>query len=445
MEHQDRKMANGYGIFSLWVNWALGVGSLMVILFISPMIDKVWLPLIAFTLELFLYALVRRNREARLPVCYLIPFIATRVLFWAAVIMVLINMLHLNNFMAVIANSSEINPEIPYISVLIVAPITLAITAWAYKKGHKLNYCMDCLFRHGTAAERGFLGNIFSQEGRYQVRMLMLLSLLLSVSSWIYYAFFYININLNRPDRFFFVWLPILLYVLSLLYLGIRYFSLWTYYCQNIEGSPLRHGSSTLLRYIIICGDHIYLKRPDPDKDNVGAGEDKYDTPAHLYISYHNRVSDYEADNYMKGLSGLSGCDIRLMYLSTNFNADCNIYHYACFIDSKDIVEQSRIEGEWFTIDHINKLLCENNASMLLGSELNRIYTISMAWKTYDRAGRRLYNMRNYKPTFRLRDFKDWDVDLNDPEWLYVSVNNEDRPFYRIKRFWRRYVNGIGE
>lgn len=445
MEFQERRMANGYGIFSLWANWAMGVGSLIAILIISPIINKVWLPLVAFTLELFLYTLVRRNREAHLPVCYLIPFICTRVLFWSAVVMLVINMLHLNEFFFAIVDEKSVNPEIPFISVLIIAPITTIVTFWAYKKGHSLSYCMDCLFRHGTAAERGFLGNIFSQEGRYQVRMLLLLSLFVSVTVWLYYNIFYINVNLNRPDKFFFVWIPVLIYVLSLIYLGIRYFSLWTYYCQNVEGSPLRHGSSTLLRYIIICDEHVFLKLPDLDKDDVRSGEDRYDTPARLYVSYRNSISDYDIENYMKGLSDITESEIKFLYKSANFNADCNIYHYASFVDNKEIVERSRLEGQWFTLAQINKMMAENKIAPIFGSELNRIYVISMAWKTYDRTGRRLYKIRNYKPTFRLKDFKEWNVDLNDPEWLYVSVNNEDRPFYKIKRLWRKYVNGIGE
>ena len=441
---QQRRMANGYGIFSLWANWIIGVGSLMAILLISPHIDKMWLPLIVFTLEFFLFALVRRNREAHLPVCYLIPFICTRVLFWSAVVMVTINLFQVNDFMLKYVDKNNFNPEIPFISVLIVAPITFVVTTWAYIRGSKLNFCVDCTFRHGSAAERGFLGNIFSQEGKYQVRMLMMLSLLMSITVWLYYVIFYINVNLNTPDKFFYVWFPILLFGFSVLYLGVRYFSLWTYYCQDVEGSPVRHGSSTLLRYMIFCGDYVFLKKYDPDKDDARAGEDKYDTPAKVYLSYRGRMLQYDVELYMKSLSGITDSEIRFMYTNKNFNADCNIFHYACFVENKDIVEQSRLEGDWFTLKQLNDLINTNQVTPMVASEFSRLYRIIMAWKTYDRSGRRLYGIRNYKPTFRLKDLKDWEVDLNDNEWLYVSINNQDRPFYRLKRFWRKYVNGIG-
>ena len=66
-----------------------------------------------------------------------------------------------------------------------------------------------------------------------------------------------------------------------------------------------------------------------------------------------------------------------------------------------------------------------------------------MTWKTFDRTGRRLYNIKNYKPTFRLRDLKDWDVDYNDIAWLFVSANNQDCPFFKTRKLWNKYICGI--
>lgn len=441
---RERRMANGYGIFSLWANWIMGVGSLIAILLISPHIDKEWLPLVVLMLEFFLFALVRHNRVAQLPVCYLIPFICTRVLFWSAVIMVIINLLHINDFMLAFADEKSVNPEIPFISVLIVAPITFIVSAWAYTRGNKLNFCVDCTFRHGTAAERGFLGNLFSQEGQYQVRLLMMLSLLMTITVWLYYVIFYINVNLNAPDKFFFVWFPILLFGFSIASLSIRYFSLWTYYCQDIEGSPVRHGSSTLLRYLIFCDDYVFLKKYDTDKDDARAGEDKFDTPAKVYVSYRGRMMQYDVESFLKSLSGITESEVRLMYTNKNFNADCNIFHYACFVENKGIVAQSCLEGDWYTLQQLNQMINKNQVAPIVTSEFSRMYRIIMAWKTYDRTGRRLYGIKNYKPTFKLKDLRDWDVDLNDTEWLYVSINNQDRPFYKLKRFWRKHINGIG-
>ena len=59
-----------------------------------------------------------------------------------------------------------------------------------------------------------------------------------------------------------------------------------------------------------------------------------------------------------------------------------------------------------------------------------------MAWKTYDRNGRRLYPIRHYRPTFRLRDLREWTVDYDDQSWFDIAQNNEDRRFFRLRNFW---------
>lgn len=82
--------------------------------------------------------------------------------------------------------------------------------------------------------------------------------------------------------------------------------------------------------------------------------------------------------------------------------------------------------------------------SPALGAEFRRIYTVTMAWKTYDYNGKRLYPIKNYKPTFRLKDFGEWNVDYDDPNWLNIAYNNEDRFMFRLRGLWRKYVRSIG-
>ena len=115
----------------------------------------------------------------------------------------------------------------------------------------------------------------------------------------------------------------------------------------------------------------------------------------------------------------------------------------AKMINEKDIIQQSRIKGEMYTLANIKKLIAENKVSGIFKSEIERIYKISMAWKTYNQKGNKIYNIKNYKPTFRVCDIKDWDVDYNDISWLFVSGNNADRPFFKIRKFWYKYICGI--
>lgn len=91
----------------------------------------------------------------------------------------------------------------------------------------------------------------------------------------------------------------------------------------------------------------------------------------------------------------------------------------------------------------LRRLTNEGRVSPLLCSEIDRIYKITMAWKSYDCQGYRLYVIKNYKPTFRLRDFRNWDVYNNDSNWLFVAINNEDIPFFRVKRLWHKFIKGM--
>ncbi|MDE7443666.1 MAG: hypothetical protein K2M65_05855 [Muribaculaceae bacterium] len=341
-----------------------------------------------------------------------------------------------------------VNKEIPFISILITAPVTFVVALVVKLSGKSRSFCSDCQFRRGDVNERGFLGKLFKRESDYQLKMLIYLSAFLALATWLYYYLLYINVNINTPDRFVFRWVPMCIYALSIAYLGVRYVSLWGYYRKVIEDNYERHGNSTLLRFLIMCGDHIFLQDPDADNSNaaVGSVDDlKIDTPARMYVHAHREMSNHEARNYFTQLSGLTDdFKVRFMYNSPNFHADCNIFHYACFIDEYEQVEQSSLKGEWFTLDQIQRLSTSDRVSGLLTAEIMRMYKVCMAWKTYDRDGRRLYKIKHYKPTFRLRDFPKWDVDIDDPHWLFVATNNEDSPFFHVKRLWRKYVNGIG-
>ena len=146
------------------------------------------------------------------------------------------------------------------------------------------------------------------------------------------------------------------------------------------------------------------------------------------------------ADDASKKFNDISGCDefnTRYLYTDTGYLNGANVLHYAIFLPD-DAPGAGKLTGEWCSIDKLDRWLKEGALTPLLAREIHRIYSVTMAWKTYDREGHRIYPIKNYLPTFRLRDFKKWDVDYNDIHWLDVATNNEDRPFFRLRRFWRK-------
>ncbi len=134
--------------------------------------------------------------------------------------------------------------------------------------------------------------------------------------------------------------------------------------------------------------------------------------------------------------------NMRFLYVNANKESACNIFHYLCVLKSHNSIEGSDFNGKWYKQSHLERMLSEGLASSLLTSEIHRIYTVTMASKTYDRKGHRLYGIKHYKPSFRLRDLDDIDVDFNDPVWLMIADDNEDRPFFQLRKLWRKYVSG---
>lgn len=443
MTHQ-RQLDNGRGLFLLWLNWIIATGAITLVVVCALWISEYWLPFLAFGLELILHGLVRKNNRSAFPVCYLIPFITTRVLLLSGIIMIVINLMHIKGLIHNFFDPETLNADIPYISLLIVAPITALTALWGTIRNTNLTFCVNCRMRYGSAAERGFLGSIFSQEGHFQIKLLLIMYTFLTIWGWVYYATIYVNVNINSPDRFFFFWAPVLFFILGGVYTGVRYLSLWNYYVQNIEGSASRQGSSTQLRYLVFWDNYILLRVPDPE-DVTDPAETKIDTPASLFIPYRKKMTDYDAEYFFNGMWNLQSSDIRFMYSNVNFNYDCNIFHYLSFItdEQKAEVENHYPNCKWLSLQQLDRALSEGKTASLLGSEIYRLYTIAMAWKTYDREGKRLYKIKHYTPTFRIKDIKKWDVDYNDSRWLFIANNNEDKPFYRFKKFWHKYISGL--
>lgn len=435
---EKRYRANSYAIHGLWLNWALSAGSLAATLFCALFISKLWLPAVALGFQFLLMGRLRVIQEGRSSSCALMPYVATRILFITAVIMVAINFYCLHMVDPTLLNSGVVNPEIPYITILIMAPVTLLVTAVAYFRNNSLSVCFECHARFGRSSERGFLGSVFTREGRFQLRMLMLASLITTVYTWAYYFWHYSNVNYNSADIFFYIWIPIILYLFSLVNLAIRYVSIDAFYRKNIAGEANDHVASTLIRYIILCNDKVFLRPCGEDLDI------KADTPAQTYIPYRERVNEYDAvTTFSRLVDNAFRPNLRFLYENANFHIDCNILHYICVLESPSELHGSGLDGEWFTQGELLHMVRNKEVAPMLVSEIERLYTVIMAFKTYDISGRRLYDIKHYKPSFRLHDIADLIVDYNDPQWLLVAKDNEDRPFFYFKRLWRRYVRGI--
>lgn len=416
-------------IRGLWNNWAYGFGAIALVMFLSLFIPKTILPFVLFILAFVLMSRIKAESSgSKIGACHLILWAIVLILFWSGLVMVVINILRANWFFDGRFAFEPFNPRHPYVCSLIIFPISLGISVYFLIRGHKLKICQNCHHRFGYYDPKSAVARLYYQEARYQLRMMMWLSLLLSCIDWLYYYLFYINVNYNTPDKFYFIFMPIAVYVISLVYMTVRYMTMADELAEASNPKNLKP-MKTLIRYLVLDGDSILLNE----------GEDRLtDTPAKITIPHTEELSIEKASREFSDISGLSDFDTRYLYSDNGFFNKMNIVHYAAFLKG-DANDSGKLSGEWLKLDELNRRLKEGRLAPQLYSELTRIYNITMAWKTYKLNGERIYPIKHYIPTFRLRDFPKWNVDYTDLRWLDIASNNQDRSFFKLRRFWRKH------
>jgi len=336
-----------------------------------------------------------------------------------------------------------INKTTPILPVLDIAPV--AAVACLLNLLHILSprSCRSCKNRLGESIDRGLIGMLYSRESKIQTKFLFIVSVILSAASWAYYTVGYINVNISKTDSYLFILCPLLCYVLSLIYFGMRYYTLWVYYCENDATAKVIENQGTTVRYIVVCDDKLLLNIPAPTSDIIFSDDLKIDVPLKISLSFREKVTEHDAHQYFIDAAELAEADTRLIFSSCDPGMYKNVFHYVAFVKDADKTAET-LKGQWFTLTETNGMIREGLVAMTLASELSRIYTITMAWKAYDKSGHRLYEIKHYKPTFRLKDMHKWNVDYNDSNWLYVSEINEDKPFFRLRRLWHKITKGLG-
>lgn len=411
------------GMFSLWLNWTFPLASVMLIIFIAPYFSKIVTAIFCFVVVLVFHGLIRNNRLRESPFCFLIPYIVEISLFWVGSSILFFEIFGGNIITEL--SGQPYNHRTPIMPILFFTPIASLVTLWIKIRNYKNTFCTDCVARMGVTTERSLLGKIYSKEAQLQVLLILIISVGLAVVVWYHYFSSYINTDFNRRDKYVFVYLPVCVFFVSLLALGIRYYNIRKFLlskdCQT----------STIIRFLIISGEKFFL---------VNDGS-LIDTPAKITQKFTASHSDVKPEDVFQNINYIKNFTIKFLYQSADYRTVSNIFHYAAFVPEESMGEFKG--GQWIDLEQLQFLLGLNILSQQFLLELSRIYTTAITWKTYDKSGKRRYKIKHYKPTFRLSDMKNWDVDFNDPTWLYVSVVNEDKPFYFIRSLWHKYISGV--
>lgn len=417
----------------LIVGWIVDFGCISVFASCGWYVHEKVVPFFGFGLLIFVWLYGSGNLARNRHNCSLLNYYTTYAIVTCASLMLFINLTHtqwLNSGHVAI----KLNQEGPFITSLWVLTIAAIYYRIALYRRTKPAYCVACRAKSDISVRKAVEHNVFHSEMIYQLRMIFWLCLTVAVIGWLYYSFFYINVNINVPDTFFYYVIPLVVFVLSVVYLGARYSGM------RLEAviSPTMHEkeSCTRVRFMVVRGEEILLHQIAHDTE-LGTG--MWDTPAATTIVLTDHISKDEAHHIFSELSGTDNFTLRELFVTST--PGYNTMHYAAFLD-KDDTEAPWLHGEWFNIYEIGRMMKSGAIVRSFAYEMHRVYTMTLAWKTYDVNGKRLYPIKNYRPTFRLSDFKNWELDYNDIHWLNIAKYNEDVPFFRLRKFWRTYITG---
>ena len=429
------------GVHGMWSEWAVCFGSLTLCVVLSYIIPKMLLPGVVLIIAWRVAAYSNNPKRRDYRRCVNISQATVRALILTAFIMVAA--LVYNRVMIYHGSADEFyNPEIPYITSLILFPSTTLFAAIDTLKGPGPHPCHSCRLIMGISQENDTLSALFIPYARGQKKLMLWLSASLSVIDWGYYFALYKNDAFNSSDKYFFLAVPVIIYILSLFYLGSQYKGLEIRLREACVRLGSATGKCTRLRFLVIHDDRLLVSARQSDSNHILMC---LDTPAITVIPFTENVSDETARDKFTEYSRSDCFTLKPLYSNMTSDNISNVFHYAAILGCENddtIPEKLRTEGnDWMSIGDIDRAMKSGILSADLSAEIYRIFTITMAWKTYDREGLRKYPIKNYHPTFRLRDLKEWDVDYNDMHWMDVSALNQDKPFFKIKRMFRR-LNG---
>lgn len=410
----------------LWRNWAVAFGMPAAITASSLVLPPMWVTLLTLLIG---YALLINYRHRvystdKVARCSQTIWLTMLATIGSALIMTAIMIVYSPKVLPTIVAE---NPALPFITSLVVYPMMCAACIYGLCSRRLNRCCRRCQANHGYYDADSAESFYYYQESRFQQKICLVLSALVSVVSVTYYFTKYINVNLNSSDRFFFVLMPVALYLLSLGYMTRHYFTLYYHALnehRNVPGEP--GANTTIVRFLLLSGDCLLLVR-----DSFGL----WDTPAIDIVEHTDRLSDERVRAMVAdALPDQPRFDIKYIYTNEGYAQGANVLHYAVILPEEAEQSLQLAGSRWCNIGYILGLLRERKLSPYLRSELYRIHTITMAWKTYDREGRRLYPIKHYRPTFRLRDLPNWTVDYDDVHWMHISGNNQDHPLWHLRR-----------
>ena len=259
---------------------------------------------------------------------------------------------------------------------------------------------------------------------------------------WVYYQFFYINVNVNARDSYIFTWLTVFGLLIDELYFSIRYYNLYLDLKESqeiITPNELRDMTAkTYLRFYVVCGDNMYLT--DHAIEIGGNEKELIDTPFFTKQSMNGILAE-DVKRVIERMTGVEGGELRFFYGRKSPDDDKHsLLRYFYFLDG-DVSEYKELEtpGEWYSFNQVKYLYSNYPEKMteLAVYDITRLATIMLTEKIFDEEGYRKSGIRSYNPTFTLSEVRKSKIDFQDDKWIKISLFNSDTPMYKLKKWWK--------
>lgn len=425
-------------IYNLWRNIVLSFIFIIVIIILCKYLPVYLSPIISFIFASILYTIIKYIEKRDDDSCPIILYSTFISLLLYSITLIFLNLIYVINGFPLI--NEILFFDRPFKPILVYAPIALIVNTFFYIRKTKLLICIKCKLNNGDSFERGIWGATQKAESYTQLRNLIFIYAIISLTIFVYYNVLYVDININNRDSFIFVWLTIIVLIIDIFYFLIRYYNL---YLDLKESNQIflpeeidNKDELLFLRYYLICGNYIYLSSNNYNNFNQG----KLDTP--FFIKSNSpKITLKESTNIIKHLSGIENGEIRFFYGRKSQRPRRNkMFRYFYFLKGDRNEYKINMDGKWFNYDEIKQIYSSepDKLSNILIADTTRVARILITEKVYDSNGNRKIALDNYVPTYDLYDLYNSNIDFQDDKWIRISLFNSDSKFYRIRKLFRQ-------
>lgn len=437
----DLKKVNSMQLYLMWKQLTIGILACVAVVAVTRMLPFFLAPAVGLGGAAALYTVLYYNRLNKVSSCSVSIYALFYCLIAYSFVSISINVLYAWGLILVPDELIFFNR--PYISVLVLAPVSFITLLVMYFKRHSLELCVECRLFNGDHHDRGILGQILHDESALQLRNLAMIFGIISAVVWTYFECVYVKININSRDWYVFTWLYIIAFVLDELYFIFRYYNLYLDLKETneiISQDEINDMSDkTYIRYYVICENKLFVdtKAMDP----AVPYREVIDTPFITRRSVSGIRVD-EVRGIIARMSGVSDGELRFFYGRKSADMDHHLLmRYFYFLNgSPEDYPELNVDGEWMDFEKV-KYIYATSPGMLSHraiSDLTRLATIIQTEKLFDSQGFRKNRIKSYTPHFNLKDVRNSTLDFQDDKWIRISLFNSDTPFYRIKKWWRR-------